>query len=274
MAYSQSLATTVTDASQLSATISAQYSAYTYCSQLLLTCQPTVVSCAQSLCASCTQLGQTAFDSCCAFGLPTATDCFKTQLTKGGPNVYHSGQTEPPAPTITATIPQNQGLQACANISSYQSICESLSPGFATQTAFPFQAPCLCYDDSKQWKPDVYDGWVAKCDSYLSISTDYTAPCRTAGDVESSNSAFTRTSSVTTTTVPTTTTSMAPTPTSTRSLGSAKAVHLVDYHPQQRLVGLSANNTSTGALPIHTRTASPCSLPIMTSHSQLHEDII
>jgi hypothetical protein len=190
LAASQLVSSTITDYSKLTATISAKYSAFTYCSNLLLTCQPTVRSCAQSLCASCTSIGQVAINSCCASEQDSLTACFSAVIATANPADY---QTQPlPEPTFTS----DAGFAACMNVSSYSSLCESLTPGFATETVFPFQAPCLCYTgegDTVAWKPDIYDGWVSACNSHLSLTPAVTAPCRTAGDVVSRNSEYTRT---------------------------------------------------------------------------------
>lgn len=195
----QAVTSAPTDLAQLSADIASKYLRATECSQLLQTCQPTLSSCAASVCATCTDLGQKAINECCSLGsAPTA--CFISQLHTTGPNVFPSGATPSPIPPNTAPYGPltNAGFLACQSISAYSSICESLSPGFTTTTVFQFQAPCLCYR-GMSWAPDVFDGYVQTCQSYLAVSTGVTAsvntaPCRGVGDVEASLSTFLATS--------------------------------------------------------------------------------
>ena len=184
----QSPTNTITNLPQLSSDIANKYLRFTECSQLLATCQPTLASCASSVCATCTGLGQGYINTCCA-AAPTPASCFLASLSAGGPGIYSSGVTPPPAPKNTAPYGplDNSGFKACASISDYSSICESFSPGFATASAFAFQAPCLCYQGTS-WAPNVYDGYVQTCQSYLGGSTasmtfTRSAPCHDVGDV-------------------------------------------------------------------------------------------
>lgn len=195
---------TPTNLVQLSSAIEDQSSRYTACSQHLLTCQPTISSCAAFVCATCTALGQTLFNSCCN-GDSAPTDCFAAAYSHSGPNIYPSGTTPPPAPSQGGSYGPltDAGFQACASISDYSSKCESFSPGFTTTTVFQLQAPCLCYQGTS-WAPDVFDGFVQTCQSYLGISSSMTAsitsaPCRSVGDVIASLSSYLSRSGQTTT---------------------------------------------------------------------------
>lgn len=195
---------TPTNLAQLSSVIEDKSSRYTACSQHLLTCQPTISSCAAFVCATCTALGQTLFNSCCNDD-PAPTDCFAAAYSHSGPNIYPSGTTPPPAPSQGGPYGPltDAGYQACASISDYSSKCESFSPGFTTITVFQLQAPCLCYQGTS-WAPDVFDGFVQTCQSYLGVSSSMTAsitsaPCRGVGNVIASLSSYRSNSGQTTT---------------------------------------------------------------------------
>ena len=209
----QCLTTTATNFAQLSAIQADQSSRYTACSQHLLTCQPTISSCAAFVCATCTGLGQRIFNSCCSNNDPAPTGCFLAGLSLSGPNVYPAGATT--APALSSPGPNgpmtNNGFQACASISAYSSICESFSPGFTTTTIFELQAPCLCYQNTS-WAPDIYDGFVQTCQSYLGPATSVIAsitstPCRNVGDVQASLSSYLSKSGQTTSNGPSSTSS-------------------------------------------------------------------
>ena len=218
----QAVTSTPTDLAQLSADIASKYLRATDCSKLHQTCQPTLSSCAASVCGTCTDLGQKAINECCSLdSAPTA--CFISQLHTTGPNVIPSGATPSPIPPNTAPYGPltNPGFLACQSISAYSSTCESLSPGFTTTTVFQFQAPCLCYRGTS-WAPDVFDGYVQTCQSYLAVSTDVTAlvdtaPCRGIGNVEASLSMFLATGGQTATTTGSSTRPPSPTAPTTGS---------------------------------------------------------
>jgi hypothetical protein len=134
----------VTFASRL---VWAQWSA-TQCVNYITTCNPIVTaSCAYTFCQSCTNLGATAINSCCAEN-PAPTACLAA--------IYDSPITSSVIPTSVATLPA-----ACNTVSEYLSICESYTPGFST-LAFSEQAPCLCYS-STVWSPQLYDGYWDTC---------------------------------------------------------------------------------------------------------------
>lgn len=196
---------TPTNLAQLSSVIEDKSSRYTACSEHLLTCQPTISSCASFVCATCTALGQTLFDSCCK-SEPAPVSCFAAAYSHSGPNIYPSGTTPPPAPSKGEPYGPltDAGFQACASTSDYSSKCESFSPGFTTTTIFQLQAPCLCYQGTS-WAPDVFDGYVQTCQSYLGVSSSMTssitsAPCRGVGDVIASLSSYQSMSKESTTT--------------------------------------------------------------------------
>ncbi|MCJ1425647.1 hypothetical protein MMC29_003547 [Sticta canariensis] len=82
----------------------------------------------------------------------------------------------------------DEDLSACSTVSAASSYCARATPGWSSQD-FPEQAPCLCYDESAEWKPQIFDGVFSSCVNYLraisvtSASQFPTAPCSAAGDV-------------------------------------------------------------------------------------------
>jgi len=64
---------------------------------------------------------------------------------------------------------------ACSTWSAYVSFCKSASPGFVSLPATE-QVPCLCYDDSGDWLPDIFDDAVDVCAAWAATAdvADYT----------------------------------------------------------------------------------------------------
>jgi hypothetical protein len=64
---------------------------------------------------------------------------------------------------------QRQLPDSCAYWSSAVGFCKSVSPGFVSLPA-TLQAPCLCYDSSGDWIPDIFDSAVDSCASWAATS--------------------------------------------------------------------------------------------------------
>ncbi len=65
---------------------------------------------------------------------------------------------------------------ACSTWSAYVSFCKSASPGFVSLPATQ-QVPCLCYDNSGDWLPSIFDDAVDACAAWAATAdvADYTA---------------------------------------------------------------------------------------------------
>ena len=106
--------------------------------------------------------------------------------------------TAPPAAASTAAA----GAIACSSAAEYISICESLTSNFDNLPASE-QATCLCYS-SAAWQPDVFDGYIASCASYvpatdtsdLGALVSLEGFCSSVGNVEGGSIATTTGNSV------------------------------------------------------------------------------
>ncbi len=58
---------------------------------------------------------------------------------------------------------------ACYIFIALLNACNSISPGFTT-FRYEDQTTCLCYPNTTKWQPEIFDGAVATCAQYLSVT--------------------------------------------------------------------------------------------------------
>lgn len=98
----------------------------------------TSLDCASQFCATCTDLGDRTFNSCCAGSSPAC--CFSTVFF-----------TETPTPDEISCSSAYSMIYSCAE-----------STTLFTKLGNSGQASCLCYSSST-WIPDVFDGFWSHC---------------------------------------------------------------------------------------------------------------
>jgi len=131
---------------QLGEIISYKVQRYYECSSLLETCQPTISTCADYVCAQCTDLGQTVLNNCCSQASPV--QCFINGAGSGSGNGGGN-------PYITTQAP-DPNLIACSTALNDVTSCEAQTPGFSN-LANSDEASCLCYDSNTSWNPNAFD---------------------------------------------------------------------------------------------------------------------
>ena len=121
------------------------------CQSIITVCEPTILSCAVSLCHICTSLGVTpSIEPCCAAPEPTA--CFSSYVA-GSPITY----TAPAGPTGPTYTSFDTSAEACGSVENFSSSCAAATPNFE-QLEFSSQASCFCSPNGT-YAPTVFDGY-------------------------------------------------------------------------------------------------------------------
>ncbi|KAE9381002.1 hypothetical protein N431DRAFT_433162 [Stipitochalara longipes BDJ] len=173
---------------------------------------------------------------CFIFSLPSLSSAQSLSASETNPSTTITS-----APLLTATATYDSNELGCISQFLYETICNSLTPGFSTLTNFDNQAPCLCYS-STAWVPSIYDNFVSSCFQYYKTaspsfyaSLTYQAggspvstPCHKAGDVVAQLSSYEASASTTFnnfwTATPTTTSTTSAVPTSTAKKNASSKI--------------------------------------------------